>query len=261
MQTDSELSEIFLRAFILRRLALMARGAGQRRAHRLAPLGGHAHAAGVPDPEQPALRLRRRGRGRRGPGDARRLRRQRRRRARLHLPRQARPQEADHRGGGSCLGLEPGERGSRATTSSSSAPAPPGSAAAVYAASEGLDVLVLESSAPGGQAGSSSRIENYLGFPTGISGQRLAGLALRAGGEVRRASSRSRAPRCASPASRPSCASTSAAASRCRRAPSSSPPACEYRKPDLPNLDALRRPRRLLRGHAGGGATRAGVKT
>lgn len=52
---------------------------------------------------------------------------------------------------------------------------PAGLAAAVYAASEGLDVLVLESSAPGGQAGSSSRIENYLGFPTGISGQRLAG--------------------------------------------------------------------------------------
>jgi len=54
---------------------------------------------------------------------------------------------------------------------------PAGLAAAVYAASEGLDVLVLESSAPGGQAGSSSRIENYLGFPTGISGQRLAGRA------------------------------------------------------------------------------------
>ena len=54
---------------------------------------------------------------------------------------------------------------------------PSGLAAAVYAASEGLDVLVLESSAPGGQAGSSSRIENYLGFPTGITGQELAGRA------------------------------------------------------------------------------------
>jgi thioredoxin reductase (NADPH) len=51
---------------------------------------------------------------------------------------------------------------------------PSGLAAAVYAASEGLDVLVLETSAPGGQAGSSSRIENYLGFPMGISGQDLA---------------------------------------------------------------------------------------
>jgi thioredoxin reductase (NADPH) len=55
---------------------------------------------------------------------------------------------------------------------------PAGLAAAVYAASEGLDVLVLEATAPGGQAGSSSRIENYLGFPTGISGQDLAGRAL-----------------------------------------------------------------------------------
>ena len=54
---------------------------------------------------------------------------------------------------------------------------PAGLAAAVYAASEGLDVVVLESNAPGGQAGSSSRIENYLGFPTGISGQDLAGRA------------------------------------------------------------------------------------
>jgi thioredoxin reductase (NADPH) len=51
---------------------------------------------------------------------------------------------------------------------------PAGLAAAVYAASEGLGTLVIEKSAPGGQAGSSSRIENYLGFPTGISGQELA---------------------------------------------------------------------------------------
>jgi thioredoxin reductase (NADPH) len=51
---------------------------------------------------------------------------------------------------------------------------PSGLAAAVYGASEGLNVLVIESNAPGGQAGASSRIENYLGFPTGISGQSLA---------------------------------------------------------------------------------------
>ena len=54
---------------------------------------------------------------------------------------------------------------------------PSGLAAAVYGASEGLDVMVLETGSPGGQAGSSSRIENYLGFPTGISGQDLAGRA------------------------------------------------------------------------------------
>ncbi|HSG64668.1 MAG TPA: FAD-dependent oxidoreductase, partial [Gammaproteobacteria bacterium] len=54
---------------------------------------------------------------------------------------------------------------------------PAGLASAVYAASEGLDVVVLDPVAPGGQAGTSSRIENYLGFPTGISGQALAGRA------------------------------------------------------------------------------------
>lgn len=54
---------------------------------------------------------------------------------------------------------------------------PAGLAAAVYAASEGLSVLVLDTHSFGGQAGSSSRIENYLGFPTGISGQALAGRA------------------------------------------------------------------------------------
>jgi thioredoxin reductase (NADPH) len=54
---------------------------------------------------------------------------------------------------------------------------PSGLAAAVYGASEGLDAVMLETSSPGGQAGSSSRIENYLGFPTGISGQELAARA------------------------------------------------------------------------------------
>ena len=54
---------------------------------------------------------------------------------------------------------------------------PSGLAAAVYGASEGLDVLVLETGSPGGQAGSSSKIENYLGFPTGIPGQELASRA------------------------------------------------------------------------------------
>jgi thioredoxin reductase (NADPH) len=54
---------------------------------------------------------------------------------------------------------------------------PAGLAAAVYAASEGLDVLVVEADAPGGQAGTSSRIENYLGFPNGISGLELAARA------------------------------------------------------------------------------------
>jgi thioredoxin reductase (NADPH) len=54
---------------------------------------------------------------------------------------------------------------------------PAGLASAVYGVSQGLDVLVVETYSPGGQAGSSSRIENYLGFPTGISGNELAGRA------------------------------------------------------------------------------------
>lgn len=54
---------------------------------------------------------------------------------------------------------------------------PAGLAAAVYAASEGLDVLLLESGVPGGQAGSSSKIENFFGFPTGISGHNLTSRA------------------------------------------------------------------------------------
>src|SRR5262249_1916979 len=55
---------------------------------------------------------------------------------------------------------------------------PAGLAAAVYGASEGLRTVVLEHTAPGGQAGSSMRIENYLGFPTGLTGSELAGRAV-----------------------------------------------------------------------------------
>jgi thioredoxin reductase (NADPH) len=68
---------------------------------------------------------------------------------------------------------------------------PAGLAAGVYAASEGLDAMVLETGTPGGQAGSSSKIENYLGFPTGISGLALAARALiqaqKFGAEIRTA--------------------------------------------------------------------------
>ena len=55
---------------------------------------------------------------------------------------------------------------------------PAGLAAAVYGASEGLRTIVVEREAPGGQAGTSSRIENYLGFPSGVSGDELASRAL-----------------------------------------------------------------------------------
>ncbi|HSD99633.1 MAG TPA: FAD-dependent oxidoreductase [Burkholderiales bacterium] len=61
---------------------------------------------------------------------------------------------------------------------------PAGLAAAVYGASEGLRTLVVEREAPGGQAGTSSRIENYLGFPNGVSGEELATRALKQSGRL-----------------------------------------------------------------------------
>ena len=76
-----------------------------------------------------------------------------------------------------CLGLRADLRGEVVRDLVIVGAGPAGLSAAVYAASEGLDVLVLEAHAPGGQAGSSSRIENYLGFPTGVSGLELAGRA------------------------------------------------------------------------------------
>ena len=77
-----------------------------------------------------------------------------------------------------CLGMNPQLDCTRVRDVVVIGGGPSGLAAAVYAASEGLDVLVIETVAPGGQAGSSSKIENYLGFPTGISGLALAGRAL-----------------------------------------------------------------------------------
>jgi thioredoxin reductase (NADPH) len=76
-----------------------------------------------------------------------------------------------------CLGFNEGVDGTHVRDVIVVGAGPAGLAAAVYAASEGLNVLVIETSAPGGQAGSSSKIENYLGFPMGISGQELASRA------------------------------------------------------------------------------------
>ncbi|MDQ1405070.1 MAG: thioredoxin reductase, partial [Acidobacteriaceae bacterium] len=76
-----------------------------------------------------------------------------------------------------CLGLNPKLDETQVLDVVIVGAGPAGLAAAVYAASEGLSVLMIETTAPGGQAGSSSKIENYLGFPTGISGQNLAGRA------------------------------------------------------------------------------------
>jgi thioredoxin reductase (NADPH) len=77
-----------------------------------------------------------------------------------------------------CLGLNPAFEPAHVFDVVVCGAGPGGLAAAVYAASEGLDVIMVEASSPGGQAGSSSKIENYLGFPTGISGQALSARAV-----------------------------------------------------------------------------------
>jgi thioredoxin reductase (NADPH) len=76
-----------------------------------------------------------------------------------------------------CLGFSVSNGGNEIRDAIVIGAGPAGLAAAVYAASEGLNVLVIETTSPGGQAASSSKIENYLGFPTGVSGQELAGRA------------------------------------------------------------------------------------
>ncbi|MGA7687016.1 MAG: FAD-dependent oxidoreductase [Terriglobales bacterium] len=77
-----------------------------------------------------------------------------------------------------CLGFNVSIDGSQVRDVIIVGAGPSGLAAAVYAASEGLDALVIEAESPGGQAGSSSKIENYLGFPTGVSGMELANRAI-----------------------------------------------------------------------------------
>lgn len=77
-----------------------------------------------------------------------------------------------------CLGLAGTVDESRIRDVAIVGAGPAGLAAAVYAASEGLDAVVIEAESPGGQAGASSKIENYIGFPTGISGLELTGRAV-----------------------------------------------------------------------------------
>jgi thioredoxin reductase (NADPH) len=76
-----------------------------------------------------------------------------------------------------CLGFNPALDQTQVRDLAIIGAGPSGLAAAVYGASEGLDVLLVETYSPGGQAGSSSRIENYLGFPAGVSGNELAARA------------------------------------------------------------------------------------
>lgn len=177
VQTDSELSEIFMRAFILRRVELIANGlgdvvlvgsrhcAGTLRVKEFLTRNGHPYAyidverddsvqtlldrfkVGMTD--MPVLICR----------------------GELVLRNPQNREIAD------CLGFNDDIDETQVRDLVIVGAGPSGLAAAVYAASEGLDVLVIESNAPGGQAGSSSKIENYLGFPAGVSGQELASRA------------------------------------------------------------------------------------
>jgi thioredoxin reductase (NADPH) len=177
VQTDGELGELIMRTFLLRRVELIAQGvgdvvligsshsAGTLRVKEFLIRNGHPHAyidldrdAGVQElldrfhisvADVPVVICR----------------------GELVLRNPTNQQIAD------CLGFNEAIDQTHVRDVVIVGAGPAGLAAAVYGASEGLDVLVLESNAPGGQAGSSSRIENYLGFPTGISGQDLAGRA------------------------------------------------------------------------------------
>jgi len=177
VQTDSELSEIFMRAFILRRVELIAHGFGDvvlvgsshsadtLRIQAFLTRNGHPYAsidldrdAGVEElldrfqvtvDDVPVVICR----------------------GAVVLRNPTNGQIAD------CLGFNEVIDHAQVRDLVIVGAGPSGLSAAVYSASEGLDVLVLESNAPGGQAGSSSKIENYLGFPTGISGQELAARA------------------------------------------------------------------------------------
>jgi thioredoxin reductase (NADPH) len=177
VQTDPELSEIFLRAFLRRRAALIAHALGDilligsrysadtLRMKEFLTRNGHPHTyleverdsgvqglfehLGIDPGDIPVLICHDR-------------------------PVLRNPSNAEV---AKCLGFNSEIDESRLYDLIVVGAGPSGLAAAVYAASEGLEVLVLEGNAPGGQAGSSSRIENYLGFPTGITGQELAGRA------------------------------------------------------------------------------------
>ncbi|MFY9792313.1 MAG: FAD-dependent oxidoreductase [Candidatus Sulfotelmatobacter sp.] len=174
---DAELSEIFMRAFILRRVALINQGRGNvilmgsrhsaqtLRLREFLTRNGHPHTYVDLDTDTSAQELL----------------------DRFHVTMKEIPvvicnnrtvlrspsiQELAR-----CLGLNAHITPSELRDVVIVGAGPSGLAAAVYAASEGLDVLVIEADSPGGQAGSSSKIENYLGFPMGISGNELAGRA------------------------------------------------------------------------------------
>ena len=177
IQTDGELSAIFMRAFILRRVELIARGVsdvvvlgsthcqGTLRVREFLTRNGHPHTMLDLD---------------RDPGVQELL-------DRFHITAADIPviltcgevvlRNPTNQQIADALGFNDAIDQTHVRDLVIVGAGPSGLAAAVYGASEGLDVLVVESTAPGGQAGSSSRIENYLGFPTGIAGMDLAARA------------------------------------------------------------------------------------
>src|SRR5438105_4502623 len=176
LQTDAELSEIFMRAFILRRVALLDRGFGDvvvlgsqfspRTLQVREFLSRNAHPYTYRDLDTDEVSQESLDRWKISANDVPVVIC--RGEAVLRNPTNA--QIAD------CIGfneaIDVNESHIRDVIIVGAGPA--GLGAAVYAASEGLDVLMIEANAPGGQAGSSMRIENYLGFPSGITDQELA---------------------------------------------------------------------------------------
>ena len=177
IQTDAELSELFVRAYILRRVGLIASQSGD------VILLGSSHSAGTLRLQQfltrnsfPFVNL-----------DVNTDQGVQALLERFHVSAEDVPvvlcrgevvlKNPSNEEVAACLGMNQQIDDDRVRDLIVVGAGPSGLAAAVYAASEGLDVLVLETGTPGGQAGSSSKIENYLGFPTGISGLALAGRA------------------------------------------------------------------------------------
>ena len=177
VQTDPELSELLMRAFILRRVELIAHGYGDvvligsthcsstLRVKEFLTRNGHPHAYVDLDHESDTQELF--DRFHISASDVPVLIC----RGRTVLRNPANQEIAE------CLGFNDSVDQTHVRDLIVIGAGPAGLAAAVYGASEGLDVLVIESNAPGGQAGTSSRIENYLGFPTGIAGPELTARA------------------------------------------------------------------------------------